>query len=178
MERKRSNWLVRRTQENGRSKQARVADPDVQASWPAPEVIAGAIRSGDILDVYASHVLTDFMKQPAAIGIDSMAKQLTYGTMCSGSDICHEALAAVTQAMAALGRFDVGIFRQEWACESDVRKRNFLLDLHNRNICVFEDVRAMSKTVDGCARCATHGSYCKIAKTDCLLVGFSCKDQF
>ena len=97
-ERKRSTWLAGR-----RSKQARVSEADVEASWPAPEVIARAIRSGDILDVYATHVLTDFMKQPAAIGIDSMAKQLTYGTMCSGSDICHGALAAVTQATAALG---------------------------------------------------------------------------
>ena len=118
------------------------------------------------------------MKQPAAIGVDRMAKELTYGTMCSGSDICHGALAAVTQAMdKVVGRLDVCTFRQEWACEIDVRKRNFLLDLHNRNICVFEDMRAMCKTVDGSARCATHGSSCKIAKTDCLLVGFSCKDQ-
>ena len=124
--------------------------------------------------MYADNLLEDFLAQSNAVPVRDRVSCMTYSTMCSGSDICKEALAALSRAFAKAGH-DVR-FDQKWACEIDPQKRQWLLGLHENKICVFMDARHLSASSDFMAYCETHKQRCLVVPTQALLVGFSCKE--
>ena len=165
-----SKWLARRLQ---RIRSCSSAE-DNRPGW-APELEhAQALQNGTYLDLYADNLLEDFLAQSNAVPVRDRVSCMTYSTMCSGSDICKEALAALSRAFAKAGH-DVR-FDQKWACEIDPQKRQWLLGLHENKICVFMDARHLSASSDFMAYCETHKQRCLVVPTQALLVGFSCKE--
>ena len=171
-----SAWLRRRLQQPPAAASAcpaRVADVE----WHTGPVLATALQEGNFLDLYASSIVSDFLRQPCATYLQQECDQpttLTYATMCSGSDICSSSLAALSHA---LKRSNIEVsFSQRWACESDPVKQTWLRRLHrSTDICIFKDAKDMAGS-SGHAACVTHGHSCPVQGVDCFLVGFSCKE--
>lgn len=174
-----SAWLLRRLQQQSESPVDTAVGPAGRgdSEWGDSPLLAKALQDGTFLDLYATSIVSDFLRQPCAeyLSKPSEATLLTYGTMCSGSDICRFSLKALTNA---LRRKNIEVaFSQRWACESDLTKQQWLKCLHGSDdICIFRDAKDMGGGPAGEAPCETHGRCCSVTDVDCFLVGFSCKE--
>ena len=119
---------------------------------------------------------------------------LRWGSMCSGSEGPHFAIAAMNHV---LGRKGLHTLRHEFSCELSADKRKWIRCVNQFGEltmaeadsqwqivgatgqdsflpCIFEDMTRMNEHE---ADCWQHGQKCPVRSVDLLIVGTSCKDM-
>ena len=114
----------------------------------------------------------------------SSVGELTWGSLCSGSEGAHFLMEALNKHFDTLGpgtHLNALHLRQVFACEIVPSKRRWidaLVNTHRRDlglslVCIFCDIRDMGKTT---AHCHVHDRLCIVPDCDILIASTSCKD--
>ena len=104
----------------------------------------------------------------------SSVGELTWGSMCSGSEGAHFVMRELKD------HFGWNL-RQVFACESNANKRKWIDNLVNATprslgeplMCIFCDIKNMGEAM---SYCHVHGKPCTVPHCDILIVSTSCKD--
>ena len=104
----------------------------------------------------------------------SSVGELTWGSMCSGSEGAHFVMRELKDHF----RWNL---RQVFACESNANKRKWIDNLVNATprslgeplMCIFCDIKDMGEAM---SYCHVHGKPCTVPHCDILIVSTSCKD--
>ena len=99
--------------------------------------------------------------------------QITYSTVCSGTDLavnCNNAFAHAVCEAETSGAIE---FRHVWACEKDQCKQNFIMKMHPGCPSVFEDTADLKGIL---ANDRITNTEQIIEKADGLIGGFPCTD--
>ena len=155
---------------------------------------ATPIKDGSLLEILAAENLRGFQtllgsEAPVAFGPVANRKellQLTWASVCSGSEGAWYVMAAINKACSEMG---LGVkFKHVFSCESKAEKREWIsqvfchdadetdADDYYDGWCIFEDLLALSEGEAGEAKCATHDGMCEVKSVDLLVLGTSCKD--
>ena len=101
--------------------------------------------------------------------------EVTWGSICSGTDAVLFVLAAVAAAYAKIGV--TMRFVHCFSCEASASVQKWIQGLHSLECgmsgCLFEDATCMG---DRCATCKIHGQKCRVPCVDLSISGTSCKD--
>jgi hypothetical protein len=120
-------------------------------------------------------------------GVLSSAGELTWGSLCSGSEGVHFVIEALNSHFGQERINDVDrnlealYLRQAFACEIVPNKRKWIDALVNDKrrplglplMCIFVDIRTMGGAL---SECSVHGCKCLVPDCDILVASTSCKD--
>ena len=115
----------------------------------------------------------------------SSVGELTWGSLCSGSEGAHFVMDALNEHFGTLDGVSASLnalhLRQVFACEIVPQKRRWIDALVNSQrraldlplMCIFCDIRDMGETT---AHCCVHNRLCIVPDCDILVASTSCKD--
>jgi len=133
------------------------------------EIVAKQIVEGTLLDDLADEHLSEFMPDTS---VHPVPEEMTFGTLCSGSDVCRDVLGSLSGAFRRRG---VNMtFRQTFSCEKIDEKRKFCIAMGGRDVCAFKNMKDMCSSE---IWCDTHHRRCRVERPQGVIVGFSCKDM-
>lgn len=206
-----SQWLLKRRLATGAGdrggsptgdigkRQCIAADVSEHVMLTGSELAAGVVE-GNVLDKYASDIMDQLACSRRIPTPWLLPEEVTYCTICSGSDITTPSIAAVEKAInraslrldpfpktKARTRRSIR-FKQLWACESDPKKQQFLVDFHSCRAsethppssrdsrpCLFTEASQVGKA-ERFAYCRVHKASCPVVRAQGCIIGFSCKD--
>ena len=156
------------------AKHNRIQTPAELPAWPCrnPSMIAAALRDSRLVHDLAREFVTE-AAQMCDGEVPHKPYEMTYGTMCSGTEGSHEVFNALSDALTATD-CHVHNFVQKFGCELvEFKQRWGMRVVPDSRCCMFCDATHMGGAK---ARCARHDQHCDIPHVDALVVGFSCKD--
>ena len=143
-----------------------------------PDSLAPKFEDGSLLDFLASDhlkTLKDSVVGGSGLAASGLAVTITWGTICSGSEVMLLILLAMTVAYRGAGLNLT--FKHGFSCESDPKKRDWIQSLFRelgvQEGCLFQQAEHMGR---GEAQCAKHGRKCPVPCVGLLLTGTSCRD--
>eukprot|EP00971_Amphidinium_carterae_P260087 5160148-Amphidinium_carterae.1 len=132
------------------------------------ELSADCVREGRVLTELANEVIPRLVDANVAV---KRQVKLTYGTMCSGSEIVHHVLEAIQSSFEQLGCSFT--FEQKFLCELNTAKRAWSSKVAGPGTCAFIDMQTLGHPT---SVCSCHDRRCVVPFVDMLAVGLSCKD--
>ena len=161
-----------------------IAEAEILIARRRMEPIAASLFHDNTLlpTLAAQHSAKFLTLLPEADHGRSSVGELTWGSLCSGSEGAHFVMETINEHFCQDGRdFNALHLRQVFACEIAPNKRKWIDALVNGPrrdrgeplMCIFCDIRTMGRTS---APCHVHGRLCIVPGCDVLVVSTSCKD--
>ena len=155
-------------------------------SHPTPSAIGHVsskhVLDGSLLESLAGEHLDNMKDLPSGNVTDTgLASghvpevELTWGSICSGSEVVIFVFMAIRAAYAQLG-INI-IFKHMFSCEINAQKQSWIEGIFSELLltsgCLFERAEHMGQEF---AKCVRHNCLCRVPRVNLLFAGTSCKD--